>query len=829
MGERLPIDEVLPELLDAFLARGTAVLRAPTGAGKTTRVAPALLDRIPEGTIVLLEPRRVAARAAAARIAAERGEKLGDTVGYEVRFDRCCGPRTRLVVMTEGILLRRLQSDPFLEGTAAILFDEFHERSLDADLALAMSARVRRDARPDLGLLAMSATLDPGPVAAFLGDAPFIESRGRSFPVDIRWKDTDPRRPLEPAIVGAVGEALAETDGDVLVFLAGVGEIRRARTALESALASRGLDLVELYGDLAPEKQDRALRRGPRRRVLLATNVAETSVTVEGVTAVVDTGLAKVLRYDPALAMDRLVRGRISRSSADQRAGRAGRTAPGLCLRLWSRHEDLSLREREEPELARADLARAVLELRNWGERDVLGFGWLEPPDPAAIARAEETLARLGALDDNGLTAIGRRMVEIPAPPRIARMLLEAEHLGHAEAGARAAAVLAERSSFLGSADAGRHVGSSAWESDVLAALGQLGRGGPGTQHIDRAAAQLRRSLGREPGKAGNPAIAADEAVLRAILAAWPDRVACLRDAASERAVLCGGRGVRLDASSEVRSARLFVCLELDAGRRGTHAEALVRSASAVERAWLDSTRLREEVRTTFDPATERIAARRTTLYEDLVLDETSVRPSAETAEAALLEAALADPERALDLAAEEFGQLRLRLAFLAGVMPELEFPRIDEALLADALRTLCQGRRSFSELRKAPLVDTLAALLGWQTTQALDRLAPTHATIPSGRRVRLVYREEGPPVLAARIQELFGMAEAPCIAEGRARLVVHLLAPNGRPAQVTDDLASFWNSGYAEVRKELRRRYPRHAWPEDPREAPAVRPGRPR
>jgi ATP-dependent helicase HrpB len=293
--------------------------------------------------------------------------------------------------------------------------------------------------------------------------------------------------------------------------------------------------------------------------------------------------------------------------------------------------------------------------------------------------------------------------------------------------------------------------------------------------------------------------------------------------------VLCGGRGVRLDASSEVRSARLFVCLELDAGRRGTHAEALVRSASAVERAWLDSTRLREEVRTTFDPATERIAARRTTLYEDLVLDETSVRPSAETAEAALLEAALADPERALDLAAEEFGQLRLRLAFLAGVMPELEFPRIDEALLADALRTLCQGRRSFSELRKAPLVDTLAALLGWQTTQALDRLAPTHATIPSGRRVRLVYREEGPPVLAARIQELFGMAEAPCIADGRARLVVHLLAPNGRPAQVTDDLASFWNSGYAEVRKELRRRYPRHAWPEDPREAPAVRPGRPR
>ncbi|MFT4570407.1 MAG: ATP-dependent helicase HrpB [Hyphomicrobiaceae bacterium] len=868
----LPIDEVLDQLIDALVDRGVAVLRAPTGAGKTTRVAPALLDRIladrtpadhtpADGTaksgsraktdapdkIILLEPRRMAARAAAARIAAERGGKLGDEIGYEVRFDRRVSSRTRLVVMTEGILLRRLQADPFLEDTAAILFDEFHERSLDADLGLAMAAKVRREARPDLKLCAMSATLDPGPVAAFLDNAPIIESKGRSFPVDVQWRPAQERAPLEPAIASAVGEALDSSPGDILVFLAGVGEIRRARRAVEASLASAGIQTVELYGDLSPDKQDAALRRGAKRRVILATNVAETSVTIQGVTAVVDTGLAKVMRYDPALGMDRLVRVRVARSSADQRTGRAGRTAPGICLRLWSRQEDLSLRAREEPELRRTDIARALLELRAWGERDATQFPWLEAPEPIAIERAEHTLTMLGAIDERGITPIGRMLVAIPAPVRIARMLIETHRFGHAQIGAAAAAMLSERDPSRGRDHQARS--SSAWESDVLAALDRVRAGEAGGRNFEQARSQLLRVV-EEFGDAGAFArkldtghkanaeadasgasragrIAPDEAVLRAVLAAWPDRVARRREPKSVRGVLCGGRGVVLDESSEVHEAELFVCVTLDAGRRGTHAEALVRTASTVERAWLDPARINSIENVRFDAATGRVTATQQTLYDDLVLEEKPVKPSTAALEAALAEAAATDLGRALDLENTHVVGLRQRLAFLATSMPELELPLINDDTIRSILPELCRGRRSFDELRKAKIGDTLAATIGWKTVELLNRHAPTHATIPSGRRVQLVYRDDAPPILAAKIQELFGLAEAPRIADGRARVVVHLLAPNGRPAQVTDDLGSFWRSGYTEVRKELRRRYPKHAWPEDPTNAPPSKPRR--
>lgn len=829
----LPIDQVLGEVVSALEGPGVAVLRAPTGAGKTTRVAPALLEAIDEGVILLLEPRRMAARATAARIAAERGVKLGEEVGYEVRFDRRVTAKTRLIVMTEGIALRKLQADPFLEGVAAILFDEFHERSLNADLAIAMAAKVRREARPDLRICAMSATLDPGPVAAFLGDAPVIESKGRSFPVEIQWRDAPERGPLEPAISSAVGEALDQTGGDVLVFLAGVGEIRRAARSLEAPLRAAGIGLVELFGDLSPDKQDKALRKGSRRRVILSTNVAETSVTIDGVTAVVDTGLAKVLRYDASLGMDRLVRGRIARSSADQRAGRAGRTAPGLCLRLWSRHEDLSLRDREEPELRRSDLARAILELRCWGERDAKAFPWLEEPDPKALERGEQTLRLLGAINEQGLTDIGTRLAAIPAPVRIARMLVEADKFGQAEAGAATAALLSERAS-ANDKDSYQQRSSSAWESDVIAGLDAIAHRG-GSRSFNQAKEQLLRVI-QQPHSSpaetkGKPVVARDEAILRALLAGWPDRVAKRREPNGSKALLCGGRGVVVAETSEVQSAELFVCLGLDAGRRGTHAEALVRRASAVEPAWLAPELRSETESVSFDPKTGRIAAFRETRYDDLVLSQKPMRPTAAAAEEALAAAAADDMARALDLEDPELLDLKGRLAFLAELMPELELPQVDEGTIRQALPQLCEGRRSFEELRKAPLAETVANTLGWNNVQTLDREAPKFAKIPNGRRVRLSYRDGAAPVLAARIQEMFGLADAPKVAGGRAKVVVHLLAPNRRPAQITDDLASFWRSGYLEVRKELRRRYPKHAWPEDPTTATPVAPwkGKPR
>ncbi|MEA2692248.1 MAG: ATP-dependent helicase HrpB, partial [Acidobacteriota bacterium] len=456
MREPLPIDEALPRLLAAFETGNAAVLVAPTGAGKTTRVPPALLaSRLGGGgRIVMLEPRRVAARAAARRMVEEGGEegwRLGEEVGYQVRFERRAGPATRILVVTEGILVQMLQADPFLTGVGAVIFDEVHERSLAADLALAMARRVQREARPDLKLLAMSATLDPGPLAAFLG-GPVIESRGRQYPVELlhleRPGGRPDERPLAAIVAAGVERMLGATAGDVLVFLPGVGEIERAREALASLAAARGLAVLPLYGDLPPERQDEVLRRGSRRKVVLATNVAETSITIDGVGAVVDSGLVRRLRYDPSTGLDRLELGRISRASADQRAGRAGRQGPGVCLRLWAAWEEASLPERETPEISRVDLAAPALQLLAWGESDLASFGWFEPPDPAALAAAQLLLARLGAVDASGVTALGQALARLPVHPRLGRLLIAGRARGWTREAALLAALLAERDPF---------------------------------------------------------------------------------------------------------------------------------------------------------------------------------------------------------------------------------------------------------------------------------------------------------------------------------------------------------------------------------------------
>ncbi|HVK16645.1 MAG TPA: helicase-related protein, partial [Fimbriiglobus sp.] len=564
----LPIDAVLPELLARLGEHGAAVLRAPTGAGKTTRVPPALAE---SGRVLLLEPRRVAARAAARRMALEHGSPLGDVFGYHVRFDRKAGPRTRVLAVTPGILLRFLHDDPYLESIAAVVFDEFHERGLEADLALGLVRLIRQTVRPDLRVVVMSATIDAGPISAYLGGCPAVTSEGRTFPVDVRYRPKRPEASWPGAATDAVRSVLAETDGDVLVFLPGLREIRQTADALES-LTAEGVALLPLHGDLPPEQQDRALQRLDRRKVVLATNVAETSVTVEGVTAVVDTGLARQMEFDASIGMDRLRLVPVSRASTDQRTGRAGRTQPGLCIRLWDEAGQRSRPEQTEPEIRRVDLAGAVLHLLALGESDVERFPWLDPPRPEAVSQATELLRRLGAIEGGGLTELGRAMARLPAHPRIARLLIEGQRLGHPDRAALAAALLSERDPFTREFDAGPPVRTAPpTSSDILdyvealeafettgrldGPLGRLHRGG--ASGVLRARDQLRRLL---PGTAaGTAAVPGDEALLRAVFAAYPDRLARRRGPADRRAKMVGGRGVRLAPTSGVVESELFV------------------------------------------------------------------------------------------------------------------------------------------------------------------------------------------------------------------------------------------------------------------------------
>ncbi|HEY2289241.1 MAG TPA: ATP-dependent helicase HrpB [Thermoanaerobaculia bacterium] len=846
MPAPLPIDEVLPALIAALREGPAAVLIAPTGAGKTTRVPPALLAAgVGAGRqIVMLEPRRIAARAASRRMAEEGGQEgqwtLGREVGHQVRFERRAGPETKILVVTEGILVQRLQADPFLEGVGIVIFDELHERNLQTDLSLAMARRVQRDARPDLKLLAMSATLDPGPVAAFLApfgrDCPVIESRGRLHPVDVLYTDRPDDRALPGQIAAGVRRMLGSTPGDILVFLPGVGEIQRASEALAG---ERDLAVLPLYGDLPAEKQDEVLRPLSRRKVVLATNVAETSITIDGVTAVVDSGLVRRLRFDPATGLDRLELGKVSRASADQRAGRAGRQAPGVCLRLWPAWEHAALPERETPEIARVDLAGPALQLLAWGEPDLADFDWLEPPDPTALAAATLLLRQLGAIDDHGVTATGRTMARLPVHPRLARLLVEGHRLGRTDDAALLAALLSERDPFpRGVRGAGPRRGISLKaRSDLLDRLDALEafekRKAPeadlnagAARFVLRARDQLVEMARRELS-GGKGSGTGDEPLLRALLAAYPDRVARRREPRGPRGVMVGGRGVRLAEESAVLEAPLFLCVDLDAGRSGPLSEALVRKASEVEPEWLPG--LRTTIELEFDETRERVAAWKRTRYEDLVVAEAEVPPSdAEETTRILSEAAAGRLDRALPLDDPEVASFLARVRSLAGWMPELGLPRFEEEEVRALLPILAAGRKSFAELRRAPLLDVLQGSLSHQQREAVRREAPERLTVPSGSQIRIAYEPGRPPVLAARIQEMFGLAETPRVAAGRVPVLLHLLAPNGRPQQVTHDLRSFWETTYPQVRKELAGRYPRHSWPQDPwNAAPQRRPTR--
>ena len=828
----LPIDDVLPQVVAALRQSPCAVLRAPPGAGKTTRVPPALLDAefAERGKILVLQPRRVAARATAARMASERGTRLGEEVGYQVRFDSRTSSRTKIEVITEGILLRMLHEQPFLEGIAAIIFDEFHERSLSSDLALGMVRQIQQSVRPDLKVLVMSATLAAEPIAAYLRGCPVVESAGRMFPVAIRYLPSLDKRPIEELALVGVEQVLKESAGDVLVFLPGVGEIRKAAARLEGLAEEQNLAVMELYGDLPADQQDAVLSPSSRRKVILATNVAETSLTIEGVTAVLDSGLARIQRHDEQTGLDRLEIASISKASADQRAGRAGRTQSGICLRLWPEAAHRHRAEYETPEIHRVDLAVAVLQLAAWIEPDYRTFPWFEAPEPTALARAENLLTMLGALDHGTITPLGRELAALPVHPRIARLLMEGQRLGAVEEAALVAAMLSERDPFFRSGGPQRRPASHSSPSDVLDRLhalqefessgiadtssGAINR--QGAKQIFKVREQLLSLLERLDRNRGSRQQhdSVDEAVLRAILAAYPDRVARRRETGSKRAVMVGGRGVRLADESAVLESELFVCVNVD----GASGEALVRQASGVRREWLSEELLATETVVEFDEPREAVTAKKQVSWNGLLLDESQAAlPAGEEVEALLASAAAEKLERVLPRDNEDFTQFVTRGQCLAAWRPDWNLPLLDDAALRSLLPMLVSGCRSFADLRKAPWLHAAKSLFSYPQLQLIEREAPERIEVPSGSRIALQYELRRPPILAVRIQEVFGLLDTPRLAGGKVPVLMHLLAPNMRVAQVTDDLRSFWTNTYALVRKDLRNRYPKHSWPEDP------------
>jgi ATP-dependent helicase HrpB len=836
----LPIDPLLPQIVATLRGQNRLVLRAAPGAGKTTRVPTAVLDAGLAGAkqVVVLEPRRIAARAAADFVARERGERVGGAIGYRVRFEQRGDATTRLWFLTEGVLGRQLARDPFLEHVGVIVLDEFHERHLQGDIALAVVRELQETVRPDLKLVVMSATLETQRLAAYLGDCPVLTSVGRAFPVAIEHGHSTDDRPLAARVVSSVRTLLAQGDGgDVLVFLPGAAEIRRTAEALEPIAAAEQLDVVPLHGNLPLEAQHRVLARGPRRKVVLATNVAETALTVEGVTAVIDSGLARVARLDAKHGINALRVVSISRASADQRAGRAGRLAPGRCVRLWSESEHAGRRAHETPEILRLELSATVLELRAWGLRDVRSFAWLDAPPPAALAQAERLLVQLGAVDprDGELLPIGRRLLALAAPPRLARIVIAAAEHGHAAHGALLAALASERDIVVATRQLERTVATpaAAGASDLLQRMElfidaartgfdrgrcrSLGLDLRSVQAVERSRRQLCQAVGVSDGL---PRQFADDVLLRCILMGFPDRVARRRAPGSARGVMAGGTGVVLADDSIVREAELFVALDVDAAAQPTRAEALVRMASAIDEQWLAELfpgAVTEEEQLIFDAARRRVVGRRQRRYEGIVLAE-HIRIDVDrlAAGTALAELVRNAAETVLPMSVAEEALLD-RLRFLQQRIPELGLPDDVAVLRRDVLATLCAGCVTVAEVEAQDLLAHLRQALTPAQRRALEHDAPNEYLLPSGRRVRVRYDPSRPPAVAARIQELFGLTATPRLAGGRVPLIIEILAPNQRPVQITDDLESFWRRTYPEVRKQLRGRYPKHDWPEDP------------
>ncbi|MGX5218081.1 ATP-dependent helicase HrpB [Pseudomonas segetis] len=835
----LPIDHLLPALCDALGARDEAVLEAPPGAGKTTRVPLALLDQpwLAGQQIIMLEPRRLAARAAAERLASELGEKVGQTVGYRIRLDSKVGPETRIEVVTEGILVRRLQEDPALEGVGLVIFDEFHERSLDADLALALTLngramfRAADSGEPPLKVLLMSATLEGPRLAQLLDDAPVLTSEGRMFPVDILWSKPQPSgQYIEPRVIAACLEALDEQQGSILVFLPGQAEIRRVHQGLHESLGDRqDVLLCPLHGELDLNAQRAAINPAPtgKRKIVLATNIAETSITIDGVRVVIDAGLERVPRFDPRSGMTRLDTQRISKASATQRSGRAGRLEPGVCYRLWSQAQHEQLANFSAPEMLQADLAGLALQLARWGvELDELA--WLDLPPAAAYAQARDLLRRLSALDERGvLSAHGQAMAELPTHPRIAHLLLRGQALGLGNLACDIAALLGEKDILRG-AGADLH-------DRIVAMTGNPASRGP-VQRARQLARQFRSYL---RGPVLSPVADPDHPRwLAALLAfAYPDRVARQRREGSAEYRLANGRAAQFSEPDGLMKQPWLVIADL--GSRQGQREERIYLAAALDPSLFDTVLAEQVVQRDeleWDERESVLKAERQRRLGELVLSRDALPGLNEDARIKALAGLVRRKGLELLPWRPELRQWQARIAFLRRLdiaqSGASQWPDLTDAALLDSLELWLApylGKvNRLSHFANLDLSNILLAQLPWPLPQQLDELAPKTLQVPSGSRIAIDYSEY-PPVLAVRLQELFGLAQTPRIAGGRQGLLLHLLSPARRPVQVTQDLASFWANTYIDVKKDLKGRYPKHWWPDDPMEAEPTARAKPR
>ena len=828
----LPIDPLLPEIQRQLNDHTRLVIQAAPGAGKTTRVPPALLDAtwLGQQRILMLEPRRLAARAAARRMAQERGEAVGGAIGYRTRLDTQVSAQTRIEVVTEGVLTRMLQQDPSLDGVGAVLFDEFHERSLQADLGLALCLETQGALREDLRLLVMSATLDGIPIAEHL-DAPVLRSEGRSYPVTLQYLpdgERADRTPIE-AVVRTVLRALQEEAGDVLVFLPGTGEIHRVLEGLRQARPEPSIRLCPLYGNLDAAAQDEAIQPSPpgRRKVVLATSIAETSLTIEGVRVVVDAGRMRVPRFDPGSGMTRLVTQRVSRAASEQRCGRAGRTAPGVCYRLWDEQVQAGLLAQTAPEILAADLAPLALELARWGAREPGDLLWLDAPPAGAYGRAVHLLQELEALDAQGrITAHGQAMAQLPLHPRLAHMVLRGQERGLGGLACGLAALLSEKD-ILRSAPRQREVDLQR-RAELLHTVGKGGArlDAGACQRVQQVARQLQRSIGVPPHRGSA------QATGLLVALAYPDRIAQGRGQQTGRYRMSGGNGAWLEAADSLWGEDYLAIAALDGDRR----EARIFLAAAVTReALLDgfAGHIQDRAQVQWDARAQRVTARRQRRLGELVLEDAPLEtPDPDAVAQALLEAVRLQGIAALPWT-ETARQLQARLAFVRSADVEGDWPDLSDATLLQDLECwllpYLSGLHRWDQLQRLDLPALLEARLNWEQRQRLDAWAPTHISVPSGSRIRVDYAVGEIPVLAVRLQEMFGCTDTPRLAGGRVPVLLHLLSPARRPVQVTRDLGSFWDNAYVEVKKDLKGRYPKHAWPEDPRAAQALRGTRPR
>lgn len=818
----LPVLEALPALKQALVQPGCAVLAAPPGSGKTTVAPLALLDEpwLRDKKILMLEPRRVAARAAAARMAHLLGESVGQTVGYQIRFDKRIGKTTRIEVITEGLLARRLQADPELPGVGLVIFDEFHERSLDADLGLALTLDARANLHPDLRVLVMSATLDTQRVAKLLDDAPVIESGGKMFPVDIRHVPVRADEYLDVSVVNMAFKALQETEGDILAFLPGGREIRHCQRRLQERLGNDVL-ICPLYGELSSAEQDVALTptRDGRRKIILATNIAQTSITVEGVTTVVDGGYARVAHFDLGSGANRLETQRVSRASADQRAGRAGRLGPGVCYRLWSKEQHGSLPAHDTPEILAADLSRFALELASWGIADPSALSLLDAPAAASWSYARDLLRELGAVDaQNRITTHGRGLARLPAPPRRGHMLLVAKKNDLAGLAAWTAALLEERDGGAGSADLS--VGLEAIQSR---------RADPQMQRrVQDSATQMLRVLGEE---AATSASLTAHDVGRVIAWAYPERIARRRTGQTGVYLCEDGGEARIHEKDALAQSEWLAIAHWDPGppRKIRLAAALTEAEVLCDHA----ERIQTVADVRWDAQSEIVVAEQQKRLGAIVLERRPLREGQ-----AAIRAALIAGIRSLGLQVlpwtETAKQWCARISSLRAWRPQENWPDVSEAGLLENLEAWLgphlEGLSRRDHLSRLNLMEILNGQLDYARQQQLTRLAPTHLTVPSGSSIGLAYSADAaPPVLAVKLQELFGLARTPTVNDGRTPVLIHMLSPGHKPVAITQDLAGFWARGYLDVKKDMKGRYPRHPWPDDPLAAPATRRAKPR